>query len=116
MLKNLLIEKCNIYTRSGSVSQFGNPVIVYTLLASDIRCRSGHVNNKFGGYAGEVNAISTHFLYLDENYVLDTTNRIALNGVTYQINHADAKYDGRKVHHNYYELTAVESPQSGEKV
>jgi hypothetical protein len=109
----MLIQKCDIYNRITTIGILGQAIDTYTLYVSNVKCRSAHKNNIFGSFAGQVNAIATHIFYIDEQYILDTTNRIVIDGLTYQVIHSDSKYNGKGVHHNVYNLQSVESPQAG---
>lgn len=113
-LNGLLVDKCDVYQRTTTIGQYGNAIDTYTLLYQGIKCRSMHKVKQFGSFAGQINTQSTHALYVDKQYTLDTSMRVILqDGVTYQINHADAKFDGKGIHHVYYEMIAIESPETG---
>ena len=113
-LQRLLIQKCDVYTRTTTQDAYGGIVDVYALSVSGVKCRSVHTNNKFDAFAGRINASAVHLLYIDNAVTLNTTNRLVLDdGVTYQVIHADQKHDGRGPNHAEYLTQAVESPQTG---
>jgi hypothetical protein len=116
MLSNFLSDLCDIYERSTVLNQFGDAVDTYTLYASNVRCRCAGGSSSFGQYGGRVSTQSTNVFYIDENYVLSTANTIKIDDQIFHVTHADAKFDGEKVHHNYYEVSIIESPQSGKSI
>lgn len=113
MFENLLNLTCDVYTRTTVVSQFGDAIDSYTLLYTGLKCRTIHKANTFSQFAGQVNAVAGHVLYVEKDYILDTTMRVVINGMTYNITHADAKYGYNGIHHAYYEIQSIESPQTG---
>jgi len=115
-LNNLLIEECQIYNRSTVINQFGDSVDTYTLFASNVKCRIVGNSTSFGQYSGQVGTQSIYNFYIDEDYVLDSTNTIKINDLIYHVTFADAKNEYGKIHHNYYEISIIESPQSGRSV
>lgn len=116
MLNDLLNEECEIYNRSTVINQFGDSVDSYSLFASNVRCRIVGNSSSFGQFSGRVGTQSIMNFYIDENYVLDTTNTIKINDQIYNVIHADAKNDYGKIHHNHYEVSICESPQSGRSI
>jgi len=116
MLSNFLSDTCNIYTRTTTIGEYGDSIDTYVLLVSNVGCRSMHNSNNFNQFSGRISAQALHTIYIDEQYVLDTTNALEIDNQIFHIIHADAKYDSLGVHHNYYEIETIEGPQSGKSI
>jgi hypothetical protein len=116
MLSDFLSDRANIYTRTTIIGELGDSKDTYVLLASEVGCRSMRNSNNFGQFGGRVSTQAVHIIYIDEGYVLDTTNTLEIDGQIYHVTNADAKYDSLGVHHNYYECEVIESPQSGKSI
>lgn len=114
-LDSMLTQTCEVYTRITTTDVHGSSVHIYNKWLTDVRCRSVHMKNVWGQYAGRIAAQATHLLYIHSDYPeLDTTMRVKLDdGTWYQIEHSDMKHDWLGHHHPEYEMFAVESPQGG---